>query len=465
MRSITLFDIAGVTGGEIIQGDPGINFNQVATDTRKTSPGDLFLALKGERYDAHDFLAQAVMADAGGVVVSRAIDIPNGIPAIKVKDTLVALQALARWNRERCGVRLIGVTGSTGKTTTKDMIASVLSTRLHTLKTAGNFNNEIGLPLTLLEMDTRHEAAVVEMGMRGLGEIAALCRIARPDGAVVTNIGETHLELLGNISNVASAKGEILQYIPLDGFAVLNAAGPYIRREAGRCRGKVVFFGFDQPCDIATENIRAGNGGSYFTTVVAGKKNDYFLPVPGRHNVLNALAAIAVGLEFGLSSEDINRGLAAVTITGMRQEIVEAGNVKIINDTYNACPASSKAALLLLKELAGDRRMVAVLGNMLELGARAGSGHREVGEVVAECGINCLVAVGDLAQSIADGASCAGLPAEGIYHCAGNIEATAVLNDILRDGDVVLVKGSRGMRMEQIVESLLCTRSKAENNC
>ncbi|MDD4169886.1 MAG: UDP-N-acetylmuramoyl-tripeptide--D-alanyl-D-alanine ligase [Desulfotomaculaceae bacterium] len=464
MRPATLLDIAGATGGEIIQGNPGLTFDQVSIDTRKTSPGDLFLALKGERYDAHNFLAQAVMTGAGGVVVSRAIDIPDGIPAVKVKDTLVALQALARWNRDRCGARLIGVTGSTGKTTTKDMIASVLSTHLQTLKTTGNFNNEIGLPLTLLGMNSSHEAAVVEMGMRGLGEIAALCRIARPDGAVVTNIGETHLELLGSISNIASAKGELLEYMPIDGFAVINAASPYVRREAGRCCGKVIFFGFDQTSDVAAENIRAVNGGSHFTTVVAGEKNDYFLPVPGRHNVLNALAAIAVGLEFGLSNEEINRGLAAVTITGMRQEIAEAGNVKIINDAYNACPASTVAALQLLRELAGDRRMVAVLGNMLELGSRAGSGHREVGEAVAAYGIDCLIAVGDLANGIADGASCAGLPAGGIYRCAGNIEAVAVLDDILRDGDAVLVKGSRGMRMEQIVESLLSTRGKAGGN-
>ncbi|MDD3653333.1 MAG: UDP-N-acetylmuramoyl-tripeptide--D-alanyl-D-alanine ligase [Desulfotomaculaceae bacterium] len=461
MRPATLFEIAAATAGEIIQGEPGITFNQISIDSRKTRPGELFLALQGERYDAHDFLAQAVMAGAGGVVASRAVDVPEDIPLVKVRDTVAALQALALWNRERCGVRLIGVTGSTGKTTTKDIIASVLSTRLHTIKTAGNLNNEIGLPLTLLAIDAHHEAAVVEMGMRGPGEITDLCRIARPNGAVITNIGETHLELLGSISNIASAKGEILDYVPPDGFAVINAASPFARREAGRCCGKVVFFGLGQSCDIAVENIKAEDGGSYFTSVVAGKKNDYFMPVPGRHNVLNALAAIAVGLEFGLSSEDINRGLAAVTITGMRQEITEAGNVKIINDAYNASPASTGAALQLLKDLAGERRMVAVLGDMLELGPRAVSGHREVGEAVAEYGIDRLVAVGDLAKDIADGALCAGLPAGKIYRCAGNTEAIAVLDSILRGGDVVLVKGSRGMRMEQIVESLQSTLDQA----
>lgn len=461
MKPIALHDLAAVTGGEIVQGDPSATFSQVSTDTRKISPGDLFLALQGERYDAHNFLVQAALAGAGGMVFSRTVELPAGLPAVKVRDTLVALQALALWNRERCGVRLVGVTGSTGKTTTKDMIASILSTRLNTLKTAGNFNNEIGLPLTLLAIEPHHEAAVVEMGMRGLGEIDALCRIARPDGAVVTNIGETHLELLGSVSNIASAKGEILDYVPKGGFAVLDAASPYIRREAGRCRGKVVFFGLEQPCDLMAENIRAENGGSHFTTVVAGKKSDYFLPVPGRHNILNALAAIAVGLEFGLPEKDIAGGLATVEITGMRQEIAEAGDVKIINDAYNASPASTRAALQLLKELAGERRRVAVLGDMLELGPRTVPGHRQVGEAAAQLGLERLVTVGDLAASIADGAAAAGMRLERIYRCAGNDEALAVLDGMLREGDVVLVKGSRSMRMERIVEGLLSALDRA----
>jgi len=458
MKPITLIEIARVTGGEIIQGDPEVVLTRVSTDTRKIKPGDLFLALKGERYDAHQFLEQAVCAGAGGLVIDQTVDIPAGIPVIKVGNTLDALQALASSNRERCGVPLIGVTGSNGKTTTKDMIASVLSTRLRVLKTRGNLNNEIGLPLTLLAMDADCEAAVVEMGMRGPGEIAALCRIARPTGAVITNIGEAHLEMLGTVSNIASAKGEILEYIPPEGFAVLSAGSPYIQREAGRCRGKVIFFGIDQPCDIVAENIKCGGGGNYFSVVMAGGKWDFFLPVPGRHNVLNALAAIAVGREFGLSMEEIAGGLAAVTLTGMRQEIVDAGNVRIINDAYNASPASVKAALQVLKEVAGGRRLVAVLGNMLELGRRAAEGHREVGIAVAEMGIDCLVVVGDLAAVIADGAAGAGLPVKNIYRCAGNRQAMEVLDSIVREGDVVLVKGSRGMQMEQIVEDLIHSR-------
>lgn len=462
MKPLTLREIAAVTGGEIIQGDPGTVINSVSTDSRKIKKGDLFFALSGERYDAHSFLAQAAASGAGGLVVSRRVDLPSGVPVLMVGDTLAALQALAASNRERCGVPVVGITGSTGKTTTKDMVACVLSTRLRTLKTSGNYNNEIGLPLTLLAMDESFEVAVVEMAMRGPGEIDALCRIARPDGAVITNIGETHLELLGTVSNIAAAKGEILDHIPPGGFALLNAESPFIRREAGRCRGKVIFFGIEEPADIRGENIRPDGEGSRFDAVVKGERYEFFLPVPGRHNVMNALAAVGVGLEMGLTAEEIAKGLATVALTGMRLEISEAGGLKVINDAYNASPASTKAALQVLAGTAGGRRKVAVLGNMLELGPRAAAGHREVGETAAGLGVDYLVAVGDLAAGIAEGAAGAGLAAERIFHCANNEGAMKVLDELLQVDDVVLVKGSRGMRMEQIVQHLLKSWSSAK---
>lgn len=458
MKPITLSEIAQSTGGEIIQGDPLVIISSVSTDTRKIKKGDLFFALSGERYDAHNFLAQAAVAGAGGLVVSRPVEFPPGIPVLMVGDTLGALQALAASNRERCGVTVVGITGSTGKTTTKDMVARVLNTHLRTLKTMGNFNNEIGLPLTLLDMDETFDAAVVEMAMRGPGEIDALCRIAGPKAAVITNIGETHLELLGTVSNIAAAKGEILEHIPPEGFALLNAESPFIRREAARCRGKVIFFGIEQPADIMAENIRPEGGGSRFNAVVDGESHEFILPVPGRHNVMNALAAIGVGKEMGLSAEEIAEGLAAVALTGMRLEIIEAGGLKIINDAYNASPASTKAALQVLTELAGGRRAVAVLGNMLELGTWSAEGHREVGETAARLGLDYLVAVGDLAAGIAEGAAGAGLPGERVFRCTDNVGAEKVLDGMLLDGDVVLIKGSRGMKMEQIVQHLLKSR-------
>lgn len=458
MKPVTLKEIAEVTGGEIIRGDPRCVLNSVSTDTRKIKKGDLFFAFSGERYDAHDFLEQAALAGAGGLVVEREVKFPPGVPVIKVAGTHAAFQALAAYNRERCGATVVGITGSTGKTTTKDMVASVLETRLPTLKTEGNLNNEIGLPLTLLAMDDTCKAAVVEMAMRGPGEIDLLCRIARPAGAVITNIGETHLELLGTISNIAAAKGEILEHIPPEGFALLNVESPYIQREAGRCRGKVIFFGVGQSADIRAENIKQIGGGSLFSAVIDGTSHEFFLPVPGRHNVINALAAIGVGLEMGLDIEDISKGLAAVSLTGMRLEVIEAGGLKIINDAYNASPASTRAALQVLIETAGGRRTVAVLGNMLELGPRTVSGHREVGETAAFLGVDYLLTVGDLAAWIAEGAAGAGLPGQRIFRCDDNAGAVKVLDELLQFGDVVLVKGSRGMKMEQIVQHLLESR-------
>jgi len=455
MKPFTLKEIAVVTGGEIIQGDSGVVLSSVSTDSRTIKKGDLFFALSGERYDAHSFIRQATAAGAGGLVVSRRADWPPGVPVLLAGDTLAALQALAAANRRRCGAKVIGITGSTGKTTTKDLVAGVLSTRLRTFKTRGNFNNEIGLPLTLLDMDGQCEVAVVEMAMRGPGEIDGLSRIARPDGAVITNIGETHLELLGSVSNIAAAKGEILEHIPPDGFALLHAESPFIRREAGRCRGRVVFFGLSESAGIRAENIRPEGGGSRFDAVVNGERYEYYIPVPGRHNVVNALAAIGVGLEMGLAAGEIAAGLATATLTGMRLEISEAGGLTVINDAYNASPASVGAALQVLTGTAGGRRRVAVLGNMLELGPRSTGGHREVGETAAKLGVDYLVAVGDLAAGIAGGALSAGLPAERIFHCEDNEGAAKVLGGLLLEGDVVLVKGSRGMKMEQIVQRLL----------
>lgn len=455
MIPLTLNEIARVTGGEVLFGAPGVIFRSVSTDTRTIKKGNLFFALCGERYDAHRFLVQATAAEAGGLVVSNRLGLPYGMPAILVDDTLAALHALAAFNRKRSGAIVVGVTGSTGKTTTKDMLAAVLGTRLRTLKTAGNFNNEIGLPLTLLELDERHDAAVVEMAMRRPGEIDALCRLAGPTGAVITNIGETHLEPLGNVSNIASAKGEILDHISPGGFALLHAESPFIKREATRCRGKVVFFGTDRHAGVRAENIRLENSGSRFDAVMGKERYSFLLPVPGRHNVINALAAIGAGREMGLTVEEIARGLSKVSLTGMRLEVIEAAGMKIINDAYNASPVSTKAALQVLKDLAGARRTVAVLGNMLELGPRSEEGHREVGETAAGLGLDCLVTVGDLAVSIYEGALEAGLQGGRAFQCADNAEAVKALKGFLQEGDVVLVKGSRGMKMEQIVRSLL----------
>ncbi len=456
MKAVAIGKIAEVAGGRIIQGDPGTILHSVSTDTRKIKKGDLFFALSGEHYDAHDFLAEAAAAGAGGLVISRPVSLPPEIPVLLVDDTLAALQALAAYNRDRFRGPVVGITGSTGKTTTKDMVAAVLGVRLRTLKTEGNLNNEIGLPLTLLDLDDSFEAAVVEMAMRGPGEIAALSRIARPEGAVITTINETHLERLGTVGNIAAAKGELLEHVSPEGFALLNMESPFIKREAKRCRGKVIFYGMDEPADLVARDLRPEREGISFNAVFQGESHGFYLPLPGRHNVLNALAAIGVGRELGLTMEEIAAGLATVALSGMRLEILEAGGLTIINDAYNASPASTRAALEVLKDMSGGhRRAIAVLGDMLELGPRALEIHREVGKKAGGQGLDYLVTVGNLAAAAAEGAVQAGMARDRVFPCTEHAGALNILKDLLLNGDVVLVKGSRGMKMETIVREIL----------
>mgnify|MGYP000168030153 CR=1 FL=1 len=455
MIPLDLKTLARVVNGRLVRGNPEGTVGRISTDTRTLVPGDLFFALKGERYDGHAFAAQAAARGAVGVVVrDLPWELPEPVAIIQVADTLRALQQLAAYTRERSGVRLIGVTGSTGKTTTKDLAAAVLSARYRVMATPENLNNEIGLPLTLLALEAHHEVAVCELAMRGAGEIDALCRIARPDAGVITNIGETHLELLGSVANIARAKGELLDHIPPGGFAILHLDSPYMQEQARRCRGRVIFFGESSEADIRLVHYEPEGDGSRFTAYVNGAEVNFSLPFPGRHNALNALAAVGVGLEMGLSAEEIAGGLAAARLSPMRLNILRYGLLTIINDVYNACPASVRAALTVLEELGRGRSRVAVLGNMLELGPRAIPGHHEVGEACAAAGLRFLVTVGDLAREIAHGARAAGMAATNVYECADNQEAIALLARLLAGDEVVLVKGSRGVRMEEIVAAL-----------
>lgn len=438
----------GGTGQEV--------FRSVCTDSRAVEKGDLFFALRGDRFDGHDFIETAVKSGAGGVVTERALPgLPPGMPVFTVRDTLGALQDLARHNRRLSFAPLVGVTGSSGKTSTKDLIFSVLSAKYKTLKTEGNLNNEVGLPLTLLRLDGEHQAAVVEMAMRGQGEIDLLGRVALPTGAVITNIGEAHFELLGSVDNIARAKGEILDHIPDSGFAVLHGDSPLIRREARRCRGRVVYYGEDPGFDLYVRDIVPESGGNRFVAVLRGQAVEFFVPLPGRHNVINSLAAIAVGLELGLEFPEIREGLWAANLTALRLEISRWNGAKIINDSYNANPASTRAAVQVLSEAsAGGPRKIAVLGDMLELGERSEASHREVGRAVNDAGVDLLAAVGERAKFIGLGAEEAGLPAGCVRYYRTAREAAGELKKIIAPGDVILVKGSRGMKMEEFVLAL-----------
>lgn len=456
MKKFTAGEIAAAVSGELLQGELETAFTRVSTDTRQIKPGDLFVALIGERFDAHEFIGQAIAGGAAGLIVSRR-SAPGSWqgPVILVKDTLTALQELARHNRRSFAGLVTAVTGSNGKTTTKDMIFSVLEQKCPTLKTEGNFNNEIGLPLSILQLDDSFGAAVLEMGMRGMGEIDFLAGLALPDGAVITNVGETHLERLGSVANIGKAKGEILEHINSQGFAILNGDDLLVREQASRCQGRVIYYGTGEDADIRAANIEVTAGKASYTAITPAGLIEIKLPMPGRHNVQNSMAAIGVGLQAGMTLSQIKTGLEETRLTAMRLEIIETGVATVINDSYNANPASAKAALQILADVGRGHRKVAIMGDMYELGSRTAQGHQEVGTAAAESKVDVLITVGKLAVEIALGASMTDEPPGEIISLNTNAEVKKYLEKIITPGDVVLVKGSRGVKLEEIVEYLV----------
>ncbi|HWI66612.1 MAG TPA: UDP-N-acetylmuramoyl-tripeptide--D-alanyl-D-alanine ligase [Symbiobacteriaceae bacterium] len=448
----TVAEIMAVTGGRLLQGSPAAPVYGFAYDSRKVRPGDCFVAMPGERVDGHDYAARAAEAGATCILVGRSVA-ARGTALVEVPDPLLSLGQLGRYHRERFGVNVVGVTGSVGKTTTKEMVGAVLERRFRVFRSKGNFNSEVGLPITLMDLDETPEVAVLEMGMRALGEIEYLVSIARPSIGVVTNVGITHLELLGTQANIARAKGELVRGLPAEGAAILNADDPLVAAMAGTSPCKVWFYGLEgtpqgERWVTARDVRREGETGQRFTLVTPGGETEAYLPAPGRHNVLNACAAAAVGLELGMSLTEVAEGIAGYAPSGSRMRIETVGGVRLLDDTYNAAPASMIAALGVLRELAGpEGRTVAVLADMFELGAAAVEGHLQVG---AEAGrlADVVVTVGDLARHIAEGAG------DHARHFADKASAIELLLSLVQPGDTVLVKGSRGMAMEEIVSAL-----------
>lgn len=450
MAKFTLDEVLTATNGIVLKKQRE-DFSSVVTDTRGMETGALFVALVGERFDGHAFARQAAKAGASGIVVGK--DFARGELAflsatvVRVEDTLKAYQDLARFHRARYNIPVIAVTGSTGKTTTKDLIAAALSSKYRALKTEANFNNEIGLPKTLLQLGPEHDAAVVEMGMRGLGQIKALAEIARPTVGAVTNVNETHIELLGSIENIAEAKSELVEAIGAGGVVILNADDPRVLAMRGKASGKVRLFGLNC-AELGAERIRMETRGMTFLCRGEGWTEEIQLRALGRHNVHNALCAIAAALELGLCVKDIRAGLARYEPADMRLNVKVKGEYVVINDAYNASPASMAAAIDTLASTA-KKRAVAVLGDMLELGGHAPEAHRRIGVLLAEKKIDLVVAVGRAAQWIADAARDGGI-AE-VYACRTGEEAGGALRSALKPGDTILFKGSRGMRMERII--------------
>ncbi len=455
---MTLQEMAQYTGADYWKGSIDTAIRGVAVDSRAVLPGDVFFAMVGAEMDGHTFIPHALNKGAAAVVVSRPPDdlhIPPDVPVIVVQNTLYALWNLARNYRRLMGPTVVGITGSVGKTTTKDMTAAVLEKAFSVLKNEGNLNTEVGLPMTILKLEDHHRIAVLEMGMRGMGQIAELAAVAEPTVGIITNIGETHIELLGSIENIAKAKGELLEALPDDGVAILNGDDPWCRRLAENLNCKIYFFSARGEGDVNASNVRNDKDQGFTFTVAAEERHfDVHVQLPGLHNLDNALAAVTTGLVFGVEPEAIADGLAAFKPSKMRMDIIRRNDFTIINDTYNASPRSLAAALDVLVDMKNQGRMVAVLGDMLELGILEESGHREVGGKVAAAGVDFLLTVGKRAAVIAAAAEEAGMDPEKIMTCTDNGEAERLLRQKILPGDTVLVKGSRGMKMEEIVSVL-----------
>jgi UDP-N-acetylmuramoyl-tripeptide--D-alanyl-D-alanine ligase len=427
-------------------------------DSRTIQPGQLFFAVKGERMDGHDFVQQALDKGAVAAVVRKdelaRYAVKTGLLA--VPDTLVALQTLGAAVRRLWGKPLIGVTGSTGKTTTKEAIAHVLSSRFRVLKSEGNFNNHFGLPLMLLKIEPEHEAAVIEMGMSHRGEIAALAEIAQPEIGVVTNVAPVHLEFFKSVAEIARAKYELIESLPAGGAAVLNADDEYVSQFGRDFHGKVVRYGLHPSADVRAENIESrGAAGSVFDVVVANSREPAIMPLVGRHNIYNALAAVATGMERGLSLAESTGALATLAPADKRGAVVQVGNITVINDCYNSNPTALDAMVDTLAAMPAKRRIV-VAGEMLELGPSGGDLHRQSGQHMAKRGIDILVGVRGLAQRMVEGAVGAGIRAEFV---ATPEEAGEWLVRETRAGDVVLLKASRGVKLERALEAVVGRQS------
>jgi len=447
---------------------------RVMTDSRLVRKGDLFIAFQGDRFDGHTFVTKALAQGAVCVIVQedyRLPPLPKRAEApvlLAVRDTLEAYQRLAAHYRNRFSIPVIAITGSNGKTTTKEMVAQVVAQQWKTLKTEGNLNNRIGVPQTLFQLTPRHQAAVIEMGVDQQGQTTRLCEIVKPTIGVITNIGPDHLEFFGSMEGSAQAKAELLDHLPQDGAVVLNADDEYFEYLAARAQCRVVTFGCSTKANIRAVNIRSDEkGGTVFGLVLPGKSRhpETRIRTQGLHNVSNALAAAAVGYVLGQSGTAIVEGLARFRPAAMRSQISTFHGVQLINDCYNANPASMKAAIQLLGEISQGKRSIAVLGNMLELGANSKRMHREVGAFLAGQAIGYLLACGDLGRELAEGARQAGMASERIVELPDSVAAGTTLSSMVRQGDVVLVKASRGMRMEQVVETLTGMQRIAKKAC
>ncbi len=466
MATFEADEVLTATGGTLTaQGNSKRKFRRVQTDSRAVKSGDLFIALRGERFDGHNFVQQAWDHGATGVVVDHT-DIGvalshserkrrHPLAVVQVNDTLQAYQDLAKFHRARFSIPVVAITGSNGKTTTKEMVSRVLATRYRVLQTQANFNNAIGVPKTLLDLQPRHEAAVIEMGVDQVGQTTRLCDITKPTLGVITNVGPDHLEFYGTLARSASSKAELLPWLPNDGAAILNADDRYFQQFSKKARCPVASFGFSGRAQVrAAKPVWDGRHTAFLLRLPKRKTGmPAFVKTMGLHNISNALAGAAVGHVIGLTAADIVTGLANFRPAPLRSEVRRHCGVIYLNDCYNANPASVKAALDLLVELDPVRRTIAVLGDMLELGAKEVQFHRQIGRYAAQKHVSHVIACGAFGSTVAAGVRAArkDVPVTVVKDA---IEAGAFLQTLVRRGDIVLIKASRGAQLERVFDTV-----------
>jgi len=465
LENCKIRELIEAVSGKIIQGDQDCLIKGISIDSRTLIPGDLFFAIIGPNFDGHNFIVEAFRKGAVGSVVCKGAStllqneqIKKNKIIIEVKDTLSALQDWSKRYKDKFKTFNICVTGSNGKTTTKEIIAHILSQKFPLLKSSGNYNNEIGIPLTLLQLNQTHKLLVTEMGMRGLGEIKTLTNFITPDLAVLTNIGEAHIGLLGSKDNIFKAKSELLESLDKDGIAILNRDDLYFLKALKIVKDKKIYtFGIENRSDIIADNISiVSDKGTRFTLVMQnGKSKEIYFPLLGRYNIYNALAAAAAAFALGIELDLIEKGLSSFKPLGLHMQLSNFYNgIKILNDSYNASPLSVKSALETLAEIAQKNIKIAILGDMLELGEKADFYHREIGKEVAKLSIDILITVGPGGKIIAQSSKEEGMAEERVFSFEKNekINLSKKLLSLTKPGDYILLKGSREMKMEEILE-------------
>jgi UDP-N-acetylmuramoyl-tripeptide--D-alanyl-D-alanine ligase len=453
-------DVESGTGGALVSGQKNALFNKVSIDTRTLQGGDVFFAIRGPNLDGHKFIPDALAKGAMGVVVAESYQYPGQFPGdrilIKVEDTHKALKNLAGWARRRWTGTLVAITGSMGKTTTREFAAQVLRSQFSVYQTPGNYNNLFGLPLALFGLAPEHDLGILEMGMSASGEIAEMCRIAAPDIGIITNVAPVHLQFFDSIDDIARAKGELVQALPPDGEFVYNIDDPLVRGIANGFAGRKISFGFSESADVRADQITmTGLSETQFRLSYAGTAWEATIPLPGSHFVMNALPAVALALRRNIQPEKIIESLSQLKQASMRGQILRfKKGFSVIDDSYNSNPHALLSMIDLLSKMPSFSRRILIAGEMLELGADSDSLHAECGVYAAKSGLDLIIGIQGAARQIVDAALKTGLPESRAHFFPSSAEAADFINTEMFAGDLVLVKGSRGVHAEKVIQSL-----------